>query len=52
MQQELKLTPKEVVVKNGTKPAIVQPQVAINLNLPILYTGTRRDCQTYINKHG
>lgn len=52
MQKELKTTPKEVVVKVGATPKIVQPQVAINFNLPVLFTGTKRDCENFIYKHG
>lgn len=48
MKKQLKATPKEAVVKHINKLTIVQPQVAVKLNLPILFMGTINDCKKYI----
>ena len=46
-----KLTPKEAVIKVNGQNVIVPPAYAEKLNVPIIYTGTRPDCQKFIYKH-
>lgn len=46
-----KLTPKEAVIKVNGQVVIVSPVHAEKLNVPVLFTGTRNDCQKFIYNH-